>query len=413
MTSVTFAQFISVNRFFKDALEAPDISKFSQLAESLSVTDKFLRNLLLSHKFPRRLADLRKLLHAATQTPLPPPPPVYEAYLRCERDGTYLSDQDLELLVPVTPYHFDFMSIVPRKFMVMNREWYDVLTSRWFQNKDPFDPKWHTKYFVDEDSLRFRRTMSERATRRPDCIRCLDNDQLFKCNSDMAVAFLHGSVSFPVPGIASPHLTGTFLLGLRREGTGYLSLNSTRSSSEIGQERWNNLLRWFQENNELYNNFTPVTSENVDIRLDPMISTGEVMAVEVPGAHHNLTNDRQDVYLTIRQPDGSTRRKYVPLELALALTFPLLFPFGVPTIPAITLRDKAKLLLASHPYYRCGRLQCHLALFLYHLIQDYNLSFARSQLSIQPINVPTGTNRLLDSPVFVSDPSSPTYWRAI
>ena len=66
--------------------------------------------------------------------------------------------------------------------------------------------------------------------------------------------------------------------------------------------------------------FAPFTSANVDIRLDPMISTGEVMAVEVPGAHLNLTNERQDVYLTILQPDGSTRRKYVPLELVMETT---------------------------------------------------------------------------------------------
>ena len=412
MNGPTFAEFISVNRFFKDALENKDLRTFAQVAEFLMVGERFLRELLVSYAFPRRMSELRKLLEAATRTTLPAAPPVYEAYMRCERDGTYLTDQDLELLVPVTPYHFDFTSIVPRKFMIMDRHRYDVLTSRWFRNKDPFDTNWDAQYFDSEESRQFRQTMIDRAGHLPDCIRSLDNDQMFSCNADLAVAFLHGAVSFPIPGIASPHLTGTFLLGLRREGTGYLSLNSTRSSSMVGQERWNVLLRWFQENNELYSNCTPVTSANVDIRLDPMISTGEVMAVEVPGANQNLTNERQDVYLTIRQPDGSTRRKYVPLELALALTFPLLFPFGVPKIPAQTLRDKAQLLLASHPHYRCGRLQCHLALFLYHLIQDYNLSFARSQLSIQRINVPNGTNRLLDSPVFACDPSSPTYWRA-
>ena len=40
------------------------------------------------------------------------------------------------------------------------------------------------------------------------------------------------------------------------------------------------------------------------------------------------------------------------------------------------------------------------------------MRFAQSKLSIQPVNAPTGTNRLLESPVFACDPSSPTYWRA-
>ena len=94
------------------------------------------------------------------------------------------------------------------------------------------------------------------------------------------------------------------------------------------------------------------------------------------------------------------------------MTFPLLFPFGLPKIPGATFRKKAKLLLASHPYYRCGRLQCHLTLFLYHIIQDYAMNFARTQLSVQSLNVPDGTNRNIDSPIFANDPSSPSYWRA-
>ena len=37
MRDLTFAQSISVKRFFKDALEDKDIKKFSQVAESLDV----------------------------------------------------------------------------------------------------------------------------------------------------------------------------------------------------------------------------------------------------------------------------------------------------------------------------------------------------------------------------------------
>ena len=412
MTEPTFAQFIAVNRFLYDALRDDQITTMDGIAGALNITPCSLRKRLLTYRLPRRLKDLRALLSDVNHEMLAPAPLIYQAAMRCKHEDTCLTDQHLELLTPVVAYHFDFIFVVLPLFKCMTSHRYEVLTSAWFANDDPFDYHWDNRFFVAEEAIRFRQTMSETVGRLPDCIRSLTNDQLFRCNADLAVAFLHGSVSFPIPGIASPHLKGTFLLGLRREGTGYLSINSTRASSEIGNERWDELLRWFRENNDLYQDCTPFTPENVDIRLDPIISTGTVLAVEVPGGHQNLTNERQDVFLIIRQADGSTRRKYVPLELALSLTFPLLFPFGVPNIPAKTLRKKAKLLLASHPYYRCGRLQCHLALFLYHIIQDFKMRFAQSKLSIQPVNVPTGTNRLLESPVFACDPSSPTYWRA-
>ena len=321
MTEPTFAQFIAVNRFLYDALRDDQITTMDGIAGALNITPCSLRKRLLTYRLPRRLKDLRALLSDVNHEMLPPDPLIYQAAMRCKHEDTCLTDQHLELLTPVVAYHFDFIFVVLPLFKCMTSHRYEVLTSAWFANDDPFDYHWDNRFFVAEEAIRFRQTMSETVGRLPDCIRSLTNDQLFRCNADLAVAFLHGSVSFPIPGIASPHLKGTFLLGLRREGTGYLSINSTRASSEIGNERWDELLRWFRENNDLYQDCTPFTPENVDIRLDPIISTGTVLAVEVPGGHQNLTNERQDVFLIIRQADGSTRRKYVPLELALSLTF--------------------------------------------------------------------------------------------
>ena len=40
------------------------------------------------------------------------------------------------------------------------------------------------------------------------------------------------------------------------------------------------------------------------------------------------------------------------------------------------------------------------------------MNFARTQLSVQSLHVPEGTNRNIDSPIFANDPASPSYWRA-
>ena len=136
------------------------------------------------------------------------------------------------------------------------------------------------------------------------------------------------------------------------------------------------------------------------------------MAAEVPGHQGGLCNELGHVKLNVRQADGTTVPRYLPLEVALAMAFPLLFPFGLPLIPAKTLRKKARLLLAAHPYYRSGRLQCHMVLFLYHVIQDYSLAFKRTKLTLQPLRVPVGTNRQIDDTPLYQDPASPAYWSA-
>ena len=68
--------------------------------------------------------------------------------------------------------------------------------------------------------------------------------------------------------------------------------------------------------------------------------------------------------------------KYFELEDVLVHCFPMLFPNGkIPKIPGKTLRQKVSILCGSHEFYRCGRLQCSMILFLYNLIMTTNALF--------------------------------------
>ena len=372
---------------------------------------KISRRVLREHLIEAHLPVCWKKLHAICAElgdQLSPPPPVYRIYHESVRENFLLDDRALELLTPVTDYHFDFKMLILTRFSNMGPDRLASITSQWFSSP-PVSIDWSLQYFQGQPAQFFRCRMTSFFEDLPACLKCLNNDEMFEVNSQLSVAFLFGAVTFPQPGIASPHLKGGFLLGLRAHGTGYLAIQ-TPTQTRISPEKWDDVLAWFRDNNALYENVEPITAQNVDLRLDPLIHSSAVATAELPSG--NRLPDGTNVRIGMKNPDGSSRSKYVPLELALALTFPVLFPFGVPTIPGDTWRDKAKLLLASHPYYRSGRLQCHLALFLYHLIQDAALSFERARLSLQPVTVPEGTNRNIPSTLFMRDPSSSAYWSA-
>lgn len=391
-------------------IQNPEIETLDALAKALNMSPYGLSNYLRTFGLPRRLAALRRE-SAAVMLPLPAPPAVYLAYWDSVRRNYFFTDQALELFRPVTHYHFDYKYLLPTRFPALSSKRLSILTGDWI-DKVPFQYDWDSEYFTSDESVSFRQTLTNYYSQLPDEIRRLNNDELFSANADMSVAFLHGVVSYPTAGISSPHLKGSFLLGLRKSNTGYLALNcDCRAAEKLGASNWADLLAWFQANNDLYGDLTPVTSDNIDIRLGSLC-TATVVAAEVPGHQGGLCNELGHVRLNVRQVDGTTVPRYLPLEAALAMAFPLLFPFGLPHIPAKTLRKKARLLLAAHPYYRCGRLQCHMVLFLYHVIQDYSLAFKRTKLSIQPLQVPVGTNRQIDDTPLYQDPASPAYWSA-
>ena len=403
------AQFFGCNRFLYDLLNDDSVGTLDHVARGLRMQYSGLRAQLLKFHLPTRLPSLRSLASQFSDDSLPGPPPVYNAYRLYTADDRTFTEQFLELFLPVAPYHFDYKFLLLERFPSMTAPRLKHLLSEWFRD-EPYDYDWAEYYFRDQETRNFRQQMVAHFENLPECIRVLSNDERFVANSDLSLTFLHGVVTFPVSGVSSPHLHGQFLLGLRREGTGYLSIDASRACQTIGNEKWAALLEWFRANHPMYADFTPLSRENFDIRLGTNNTVAEVVAAEVPTAAHNLTNEKQEVLISLKNPDGSSERRYVSLESALSLSFPLLFPFGCPPIPGATLRKKARLLLASHPYYRCGRLQCHLGLFLYHIIQDAALRFAQTQLSLQPIHIPAGATRDIPPDVLFNDPSSPAYW---
>ena len=405
-----FFSCFEVNRFFYDAVKTTTNKSLRQVAGQLLLPEQQIRKYLLSNYLPVVLKYLRAGCNAIDSR-LGPAPAVYRAYWDSIRHDYLFDDDALELLRPISRHHFDYTALMMTRFSSMTAERMKLFTSEWV-DRVPFDNNWSNHYFFTPCARSFREKLREYYRQIPDVIRGLSMDQLFKANSDMSVAFLHGSVSFPTPGIASPHLKGRFLLGLRNANTGYLSLNcDCHAATTIGVQTWRELIDWYRENNQLYSELTPITCDNVDIRL-ASLCTATVVAAEVPGAHTCLTNEQGQVCLRIRNSDGHVSQRYLSLEAALALAFPLLFPYGVPEVPAKTLRKKARLILAAHPWYRCGRLHCHMILFLYHVIQDHTLAFQRKRLSFQPIQVPEGTNRDIRDPPIYTDPGSSAYWAA-
>lgn len=292
-----------------------------------------------------------------TEEDLDPPPPVYVTYHKYVREGRAFDDQCLELFCPVAEYHFDYKFLLMERFPFVTRERLHLISSDWFSHV-PYDPNWANEYFRDDDARNFRNEMIQRFEVRPECIRVLSNDELFDANSDLSLIFLHDVVAFPVNGVSSPHLHGQFLLGLRREGTGYLAIDASRARHTLGPDKWTALLDWFRNNDPLYEHFTPISRTNFDLRLATAGQSAEVVAAQLPTAPHILTNNMNQVLIRMKSPDGTeSESRYVSLETALTLSFPVLFPFGCPLIPGETLRMKARCLLASHAFYRCGRLQ--------------------------------------------------------
>lgn len=110
--------------------------------------------------------------------------------------------------------------------------------------------------------------------------------------------------------------------------------------------------------------------------------------------------------------DGNKVLKYMQLEEALSLCFPMIFPYEkIPNIPGNTLKEKAEALLSTHEFYRCGRLQCSLILYLYNSISTHNASFIQNKISVQRTIIPNGASRNIPSNIlFKNDTLMPEYW---
>ena len=328
------------------------------------------------------------------------------------RPGETFDDRHIELLTPVSAVHFDFVHLVADRFQALPSHRFRVLTSKWYNNSDFSDML--AGYLSDcQTETEFVQQMRAYFRQIPQDIVNLPNDTRFLLNGQLSVAFVHGTVTFPVPGVASPHLRGIFRIGARQAGTGYLAIDTNPLPNERDRELLRHLLSWFREHNPLYRDVdeTPLTVESLRVRLDPQVQGAAVVSARIDSEREPMSDFHNNVRIRLKDSQDKLTTTFVSLELALSMSFPLLFPFPLPRIPGTTFRQKARAILSSHEFFRCGRLQCHLILFLYNLIEDQATWFPQTRLSIQPLVTPSGTNRDIPSDLMFNDPSTQSYWR--
>ena len=410
MVTKCLIEFFSTNTFFFDALTTINDITAKKVCTYLHISNQLFKNILLKANIQLNIRDLQSFAKGIDKTMLQPPP-VYIIYQKSVNENFFLDDRYLELLLPMNENHFDFKAMINSRFIehitktrlnLINS--FDKLTDYMFWDflLDLVDEEKHAEIIQNTWDLL------------PQCIKKLTDDEKFLINNELSVAFLHGTVTFPLPGISSPHLHGYFNFSGRKPETGYLSLdNLLNRNNKIPKEKTKEVMDWLQHNNPLYKDFTPLTFENIHFRINPSSAPmGSAINMAMIPNTSGITNDGGDVFIRLKKQDGTLAGKFIPLEKALPLCFPILFPSGkIEKIPGKTLREKARFILSSHPFLRCGRLACHLVLFLYSIIMDHDTAFIQNGLSIQRLNMTIGANRNLEPDKFRSDdPPSPIYW---
>ena len=156
-----------------------------------------LRQKLLQYGLPTQTASLSRLVRNIPAASLGASPAVYVRFHDRLRTGEFFTEQELELFLPVAPWHFDHQFILLERFPSMTPERLKNLTSDWF-DRNPHDLSWRSCYFRDPAKRGFRDQLGDYFDRLPPCIRELTPDEQFLANSDLSVAFLHGVVTFPI-----------------------------------------------------------------------------------------------------------------------------------------------------------------------------------------------------------------------
>lgn len=168
----------------------------------LKMPSSSLRKRLLALKMPTTARTLQKSAKSCSDH-LSKPPQCYEVYQRFLADGERLTEQFIELLDPVCNYHMDFDHLM---VSIFHFDHSDKLIECVKKANSFTVPTWSLPD-VDEE---FCFEVNDMFFQIPMLIQSLSNDEKHDINSELSVAFLYGKVIFPVSGIASPHLQGTF-----------------------------------------------------------------------------------------------------------------------------------------------------------------------------------------------------------
>ena len=249
------------------------------------------------------IRDLQSFAKGIDKTMLQQPP-VYIIYQKSVNENFFLDDRYLELLLPMNENHFDFKAMINTRFIepitktrlnLINS--FDKLTDYMFWDflLDLVDEEKHAEIIQNTWDLL------------PQCIKKITEDEKFLINNELSVAFLHGTVTFPLPGISSPHLHGYFNFSGRKPETGYLSHdNLLNRNNKIPKEKAKEVMDWLQHNNPLYKDFTPLTFENIHFRINPSSAPmGSAINMAMIPNTSGITNGGGDVFIRLKKQDGT------------------------------------------------------------------------------------------------------------
>ena len=132
---------------------------------------------------------------------------------------------------------------------------------------------WEGSNNIRQEIERFNAKMEEMFKNIFEIFKSLDGDQRFLINSNISLAFLYGNVKIEHGGIDSPHLHGTFSLSSRKEGTGYLNLDSILNNhKKPDMDTLNPILDWLKINNPLYAEIAYLDVNFFTIKINPAFS---------------------------------------------------------------------------------------------------------------------------------------------
>lgn len=420
----SLSTFLSVNRFLYDALILLNNPTLKSVANLLEMNFKKLRDNLIQNEITTNIKELKAL---ALNIELLDPPPVYlylSGYLQSE-EKVLIDSRYIEFAIPCTYYHFDYYNLLFNRSSFPQNLKNGIPKNFDFSEIDPdidhyfnVDSDYKTPN-VSSEYIEFREKMINIYEKAPEIFKNLDGDQRFLINSHISIAFLYGNVEIAKGGIGSPHLKGTFSMSARKQGTGYLNLDSILNSKKPpDMVKLQNIMEWLKANNPLYAEISPINVEFYHTIIEQAFTPrSEVIGIAKLPCNNlqpsfESNDDFHKIPITLPDSEGKKELKYVRLEEALSLCFPMLFPFGiVPKIPGKTLKEKSLSLLSTHEFYRCGRLECSLILFLYNAISSHNASFVQNQITVQRTNIPQGASRDIPQNIVLrNDPSMPEYW---
>ena len=110
--NITFNQFFDVNRFLYEHLCNTNKPSYMSISTSLGISNKVLKSVLLRFSLP---VNIKILALRAKEIQLTnDPPPVYTVLSGVIRENKPLNLMFIELIEPLTLYHFDYVYLLRR-----------------------------------------------------------------------------------------------------------------------------------------------------------------------------------------------------------------------------------------------------------------------------------------------------------